>query len=172
MCGSRKWQQQQYTHGAIWSVIANCLLGKSERAAEYFRILNPIEHARTKENAMRYKVEPYVMAADVYASPHMQGRGGWTWYTGSSSWFYMAGLSYLLGITKQGNQLTIQPCLPKEWNEVTVNMVWEETEYQIRIQGSSSEEKRKLLLDGKEMPGNTISLQKDGKPHIVKAIRG
>ena len=84
----------QYTHGAIWTIIAEAMLGFGDKATELFRMINPIEHARTKEASNKYKVEPYVIAADIYGYGNMAGRGGWTWYTGSSSWMYEAGLQY------------------------------------------------------------------------------
>ena len=123
----------QYTHGAIWSVIANAILKDGERAGEYFRILNPIEHARTKEASLKYKVEPYVIAADVYSNLRMLGRGGWTWYTGSSSWLYIAGFEYILGIKKSGNLLKINPCIPKEWERYMVDYEFENSHYIIEV---------------------------------------
>ena len=100
--------------------MASSMLQDGERAGEYFRILNPIEHARTKEVALKYKVEPYVVAADVYSNSRMLGRGGWTWYTGSSSWLYVAGLESILGIQKHQDYLQIHPCIPKEWEAYQV----------------------------------------------------
>lgn len=89
----------QYTHASCWTIIAESMLGFGGKALEYFRMINPIEHARTKESANKYKVEPYVIAADIYGQGNLSGRGGWTWYTGSSSWIYTAGIKYILGLT-------------------------------------------------------------------------
>ena len=94
----KKWSQQQYTHAAVWAIIANAMLGFGDKSTELYRMINPIEHSRTREAANKYKVEPYVIPADIYGASNLAGRGGWTWYTGSSSWFYMAGIEYILGI--------------------------------------------------------------------------
>ncbi len=88
----------QYTHAAIWVIIAENLLGFGDKALEIYRMINPIEHTRTKEASNKYKVEPYVIAADIYGQSNLAGRGGWTWYTGSSSWYYKAGIEYILGL--------------------------------------------------------------------------
>ena len=105
----------QYTHAATWSVIAFAQLGQAEKAAELFSMLNPINHATTRVSVHRYKVEPYVIAADIYSvAPHV-GRGGWTWYTGSAGWMYRAGLESILGFQLQGSRLKIAPCIPANW---------------------------------------------------------
>ena len=158
----------QYTHGAIWSVIASSILGNTERAGEYFRILNPIEHARTKEAALKYKVEPYVVAADVYSNLRMQGRGGWTWYTGSSSWLYIAGLEYVLGIKKVGETLHIRPCIPKEWESFVVVFQHEKATYEITVyQSEAGEGKVKTIyLDNGELQGNEVPLEEEGHHKI------
>jgi len=98
----------QYTHGAIWSVLAFAALGEGDKAGELFSILNPINHASTRAGVQRYKVEPYVMAADVYAEPPHVGRGGWTWYTGSAGWMYQAGVEWILGFRLRGTTLLIE----------------------------------------------------------------
>src|SRR5437763_7785080 len=99
----------QYTHAALWSVLATALRGEGDRALELFQMLNPLTHALTPEAAATYKVEPYVVAADVYTAAGHLGRGGWTWYTGSASWMYRVGLEAILGFRKCGDQLTIRP---------------------------------------------------------------
>ncbi|MEW5938320.1 MAG: glucoamylase family protein, partial [Chloroflexota bacterium] len=104
----------QYTHAAIWAIWAFAELGEAERVAELFRLINPIYHADTPEKATRYRVEPYVIAADVYSAPRHTGRGGWTWYTGSASWMYRLAVEKILGLQREGNQLKIKPCIPKE----------------------------------------------------------
>ena len=105
----------QYTHGAIWSVLAFAALGDGNKAAELFSILNPINHASTTAGVHRYKVEPYVMAADVYAEPPHTGRGGWTWYTGAAGWMYQAGIEWILGFHLRGGELRLEPCIPATW---------------------------------------------------------
>ncbi len=103
----------QYTHGAIWSVIAFAMLGDGDKAGELFSLLNPINHASTRAGIHRYKVEPYVACGDVYAEPAHVGRGGWTWYTGSAGWMYRAGLEWILGFRLRGATLLIDPCIPE-----------------------------------------------------------
>ena len=105
----------QYTHGAIWSVIAFAMLGDGDKAGELFSMLNPINHASTPDAVQRYKVEPYVVCADLYSMPPHVGRGGWTWYTGSAGWMYRAGLEWILGFRLQGTSLLLDPCIPKAW---------------------------------------------------------
>ena len=123
----------QYTHGVIWSIFAHAKLRQTGRAMQLFSMINPINHARTPEEAARYKVEPYVMAADVYSvAPHV-GRGGWTWYTGSAGWMHRAGLEAILGITREGNKLRIKPCIPDEWPGYEANMLIGSTRYEIKV---------------------------------------
>ena len=97
-------------------------------------MINPIEHSRTKEMAKKYKVEPYVIPADIYGASNLAGRGGWTWYTGSSSWYYKAGIEYILGLNVQNDILTIKPCIPKEWRTYSVRYKWKNTLYNIVVE--------------------------------------
>jgi cyclic beta-1,2-glucan synthetase len=124
----------QYTHAAIWAVLATALRGDGERALELFQALNPLNHARTPEEVAVYKVEPYVVAADVYTATGQLGRGGWTWYTGSASWLYRVGLESLLGFTKQGDTLRIQPCVPAGWREYRIEYRFGASTYAITVQ--------------------------------------
>jgi len=112
----------QYSHAAMWAILAHARLGDGDRAQALFALLNPISHALTSEAAARYKVEPYVIAADVYSTAPHEGRGGWTWYTGSAGWMYRGGVEGILGLTRSGDMLSIDPCLPKVWPEVTVKV--------------------------------------------------
>jgi cyclic beta-1,2-glucan synthetase len=105
----------QYTHAAVWSIMAFAALGDGDKAVRLFSLLNPINHARTRTDAFRYKVEPYVLAADVYASPAHVGRGGWTWYTGSAGWMQRAGIESILGLRVEGTSLYLDPCIPRTW---------------------------------------------------------
>ena len=105
----------QYTHAALWSVLAFAMLGEGDKAAALFSLLNPINHARTRAEVHRYKVEPYVIAADVYAAKPHVGRGGWTWYTGSAGWMQRAGVESILGLRLRGDALELDPCIPKSW---------------------------------------------------------
>lgn len=149
----------QYTHAAVWVIIAEALLGFGDKAGELFRMINPIEHAITKEAANKYKVEPYVIAADVYGQANLAGRGGWTWYTGSSSWFYEAGLRYILGLKIEKEELTIQPCIPNDWEEYSIKYKYGKSIYNIKVtkKGVNS-----FKLNGKEIEEKKIKLSPNG----------
>lgn len=161
----------QYTHGAIWSIIANAIMRDGERAGEYFRILNPIEHARTKEAVLKYKVEPYVVAADIYSSANMLGRGGWTWYTGSSSWLFIAGFEYVLGIKKEGEYLKINPCITKDWESYTVYYKHKNAEYTINVYNPEHKNTgiKTIYLDNNVVKTNEIRLECE-ETHTVDVI--
>ncbi len=140
----------QYSHAGMWAILAFAKLGAAEKAVELFAMLNPINHARTQNDADRYKVEPYVVAADVYSvAPHI-GRGGWTWYTGAAGWMYRAGLEGILGIRREGGFLVVEPCIPAAWPgfEATVNV--ETGHYKIRVETPSAggEKVWRAVLDG------------------------
>ena len=123
----------QYTHGAIWSIFAHATLGQAERAWQLFSMLNPINHSRTEAQARTYRVEPYVIAADIYSMPPHVGRGGWTWYTGSAGWMHRAGLEAILGMTREGNRLRVKPCISKEWAEFEISIQFGSTRYEIKV---------------------------------------
>ncbi len=123
----------QYTHGVIWSIFAHAKLGQADRAMQLFSMINPINHSRTPDEAARYRVEPYVIAADVYSVAPHTGRGGWTWYTGSAGWMYRAGLEAILGVTREGNKLRVKPCIPEEWPGFEVAMQIGAARYEIKV---------------------------------------
>ena len=123
----------QYTHAAVWAIIAETFLGRGDTAVELYRMITPIEHARTKETANKYKVEPYVIAADVYGAKNLAGSGGWTWYTGSSSWYYLAGVQYILGLTIYHNAMSFKPCISKDWKEFEIRYKYKESIYNIKV---------------------------------------
>ena len=162
----------QYTHAAIWTVIAFAMLGFTEKATEIFNMINPIQHSRTKEEAKKYKVEPYVIPADVYGKDNLTGRGGWTWYTGSSSWYYQAGIKYILGLDIKNNRLDINPCVPKNWEEYTIKYRYRSNIYiitvkQIKkiIQNTNSnitENKKRIFVNNTEVFG-PIKLEDNNK---------
>ncbi len=159
----------QYTHGAIWTAMASALLGDTERAWEYFDLLNPIHHGGTARDIAIYKVEPYVVAADVYAmAPHI-GRGGWTWYTGSAGWMYRLLTETLLGVNLVGDQLQLTPRLPQSWTAYKIHYRYRQTMYHITITRPPSGVYGlpKLLVDGCECPGSNIHLVDDHKEHLV-----
>jgi len=107
----------QYTHAAIWTMMALAELGDNRRAWELFTMINPISHSSAPDRIAKYKVEPYVVAADVYAVPPHTGHGGWTWYTGSAGWMYRLIMESLLGLRLEANCLHFKPCIPADWNE-------------------------------------------------------
>jgi cellobiose phosphorylase len=162
----------QYTHAAIWTAWAFAKLGQGDRAMELFRMLNPISHADTPEKVMRYKVEPYVIAADIYSvSPHI-GRGGWTWYTGSSGWMYRLGMEAILGISKVGNSLIVNPCIPRDWTGFKVDYCFGNSHYKISVENSNGVNRgiKQITVDGKILPGNSILLVDDEQQHNVHIL--
>ena len=124
----------QYSHAAMWAILAQARLGNGDEAGRLFAMLNPINHALTPEAASRYKVEPYVIAADVYSTAPHEGRGGWTWYTGSAGWMYRAGVEGLLGLTRQGDQLLVNPCFPSHWPSLTATIKLGEARITLNVQ--------------------------------------
>ncbi|MGH6821037.1 MAG: GH36-type glycosyl hydrolase domain-containing protein, partial [Methylocella sp.] len=127
----------QYSHGVIWEIFAHAQLGEAEKAFQLFSLLDPVNHARSEAETWRYKVEPYVIVADVYSVAPHTGQGGWTWYTGSASWMYRAGLEAILGIVREGNMLRVKPCMPPEWNEFQVSLKYGATRHEITVRRGS-----------------------------------
>jgi cyclic beta-1,2-glucan synthetase len=164
----------QYTHAALWAVWAFAELGQGDRAEALFRLLNPIYHSDTLDKALRYAVEPYVVAADIYSAPSHIGRGGWTWYTGSSGWMYRVGLEAILGIRLKGQTLQINPCIPKHWQNYRVMYRVGETTLLIRVENPSGANRgvKLVTLDGIRLPGNDIPLLSDGGQHEVSILMG
>jgi cellobiose phosphorylase len=163
----------QYTHAALWAVLATALRRRGNRAFDLYQMINPLTHAVTPEDVDRYKVEPYVVAADVYTATGHLGRGGWTWYTGSASWMYRVGLETILGFTKHGDTLTIEPCIPDAWREFSIDYRHGGALFAIRVRrtGNGGEVVR-VVVDGAERPDHAISLVDDGKQHdVVVEIR-
>ncbi len=156
----------QYTHAAIWTAMAFAKLGDRARTWELLQMINPINHGNSAEAVAVYKAEPYVVAADVYAvAPHI-GRGGWTWYTGSSGWMYRLILESLLGVHLNVNRLTFTPCLPPHWNGFTLDYRYRETPYRIAVtQGSGAA--IRIDVDGVQQDGNALMLTDDRRPHAV-----
>ena len=160
----------QYTHAAIWAVIAMSMLGFGEKAFEYFRMINPIEHARTKEASKKYKVEPYVIAADIYSTSNLQGRGGWTWYTGSSSWMYKAGIEYILGLKIENGYLKISPSIPSTWKEYEIKYRYKNTLYHIKVKNPNLKTgpQVKTTINGELKIQNEIKLEDDRQLHEIE----
>ena len=166
----------QYTHAAVWSVIAHAKLGDGDKAAELFALLNPISHASTRAGVHRYKVEPYVVAADVYSEPPHVGRGGWTWYTGSAAWLYRAGIESILGLRRQGAFLLLDPCIPKHWPRFELSYRYGTTRYDIVVENPHgiSGGIASLEFDGRLLHDAPIRLPlvDDGEIHKVRAVLG
>ncbi len=164
----------QYTHGALWAVLAFAELGQGDRAAALFRMLNPIYHGDTPARVARYAVEPYVVAADIYSTPPHAGRGGWTWYTGSNAWMYRVGLEAILGVSRAGNSLKINPCIPKDWSGFQLTYRFGAASYQISVENPHgvSQGVQQVLLDGKILADHEIPLSKDDGRHEVRVLLG
>jgi cyclic beta-1,2-glucan synthetase len=159
----------QYTHAALWAVLATVLRGDGDRAFELFQMLNPLTHAATPEAVATYKVEPYVVAADVYTATGHVGRGGWTWYTGSASWMYRVAVEAMLGFTKRGDTLTIDPCVPAAWPELTIEYRYGRTAYEIVVHDPGNDRGlgTYVTLDGRNLDTGVIPLTDDGALHSV-----
>ncbi|MBA3713248.1 MAG: hypothetical protein H0W76_12500 [Pyrinomonadaceae bacterium] len=164
----------QYTHAALWMLIAYALLGDGDRAGELFSLLNPITHASTRAGLHKYKVEPYVAAADVYAVWPHTGRGGWTWYTGSASWMYRAGLEYILGFQLRGDRLRVNPCIPRGWRDFEINYRYGSAHYHIRVENPYGVNRgiASVEVDGGMSVGDDITLVDDGARHTVRIVLG
>jgi cyclic beta-1,2-glucan synthetase len=166
----------QYTHAAMWSTLAFALLGDGDRAGELFSILNPINHASTRAGIHRYKVEPYVVCADVYSSPQHVGRGGWTWYTGSAGWMYRTAVEGILGIHLRGGVLCINPCIPRGWTGFEITYKYGSSRYRIAVENPRGVSTGVSLatLDGREIAGTPceIALVDDGAYHYGHVTLG
>ena len=166
----------QYTHAAVWSAIASAMLGDGDQAYELFSILNPTNHSSTVADIHRYKVEPYVMSADIYFNPQHLGRGGWTWYTGSAGWMYQAGLEWILGIRQRGAMLFVDPCIPKNWPRFDAVFRYRTASYEISVENprGANHGVSRIVLDGSVLPVDKsgICLLSDGNKHRVQITIG
>ena len=164
----------QYTHAATWVVLASAMLGQGKRAFQLFQLLNPIHHASDRSAMERYKVEPYVMAGDVFSQPPHIGRGGWTWYTGSAAWLYRVGLEFLLGLKRSGDRLKLNPCIPPDWMGFSITYRFRSAVYRINIENRDSVERGVVatLLDDQPVQDATVPLHDDGRHHEVRVVMG
>lgn len=164
----------QYSHGAVWTVLAFAKMGNGDKAWELFHLLNPINHCRTWIEASIYKVEPYVMAADVYAVHPHRGRGGWTWYTGSAGWMYRVGIEWIIGLRSRGDVFTIDPCIPRDWSGYEIQYRYKKTEYVIQVENPARVNRgvEKMYLDGVLIENMEIPFLDDGQTHQVRVILG
>ena len=157
--------------------MAFAALGDRQRAWGLMNIINPLHHGRSADDVKRYKVEPYVVSADVYSVPPHTGRGGWSWYTGSAGWMYRLVLESLLGLrletTMQGAFLHVEPCLPADWAGYTVDYRFRDTLYKLHItQGELAGAAAQVVLDGAPQTGHRVPLVNDGQPHHAQVRPG
>jgi cyclic beta-1,2-glucan synthetase len=157
----------QYTHAAVWAALAFAALGDSDRAWELFELLNPVGHALDDAAVATYKVEPYVVAADIYAFFPHAGRGGWTWYTGSAGWMYQLLVESLLGFRRKGNQFRMDPLLPRDWDQFDMRLDFGESTYKITCQRAASAANARVTVDGVVASDGWVSIQSDGNTHAV-----
>ena len=165
----------QYTHAAIWTVMAFAQLGEGDESFELFNLLNPIHQSSRRASAYRYKLEPYAVAADIYSAPDHVGRGGWSWYTGAAAWLYRAGLESILGFRKRGSALHIDPCIPREWDRFEIAYRHGDTLYGIEVENPNGVCRgvTSVSLDGAPLSGEgLIPLSDDGLEHRVQVVLG
>jgi cyclic beta-1,2-glucan synthetase len=166
----------QYTHAAMWTTLAFALLGDGDRAGELFSLLNPINHASTNAGINLYKVEPYVVCADVYSAPAHVGRGGWTWYTGSAGWMYRTAAEGILGIKVRGTTLVVDPCIPRAWPGFEFTYRHGTSHYRITVKNPRSVSRgiAHATLDGADLTGGPgeIQLMDDGRHHYGEITLG
>ena len=159
----------QYTHAAIWAVMAFAAAGDSAKAWELFQLINPVRHGDSDAAIHKYKVEPYVVAADVYANPQHAGRGGWTWYTGSAGWMYRLITESLLGLRLEVDRLRFTPCLPADWQTFKIHYRYRETLYHITFRNSGGGKLvKRLVADGVDQPDGFLRMNDDRKEHVVE----
>ncbi len=159
----------QYTHAAIWTIMAFAAAGDVARAWELFRLIDPVRHGDSAAAIHKYKVEPYVIAADVYLNSQHVGMGGWTWYTGSAGWMYRLITESLLGLRLEVDQMRFTPCLPADWQTFKIHYRYRETFYHLNFSNSGSGKiVKRLTLDGTEQPEKLLRLNDDRKEHIVE----
>jgi cyclic beta-1,2-glucan synthetase len=164
----------QYTHAAVWCAIALAELGEGGSCAELLRMLNPAHRAATRAGVHAYKVEPYVLAADIYSEPPHTRRGGWTWYTGAAGWFHRAAVEWLLGFRVRAGHLELDPRIPKDWPGYAVRYRLGAAVYEVTVENPQGAGRGIALLelDGVPQPGPRLALRGDGKVHRVRAVLG
>lgn len=160
----------QYTHAAVWLTMAFAAMGDKKRTWELLSLINPVNHGKTSEDVNKYKVEPYVIAADVYAQPLHKGRGGWTWYTGSAGWMYQLITEWFIGIKRKADTLTFNPCIPKDWDTVKIDYRFNDTLYHITYEQKAGLGNTQLLVNGIEQHQDFIQLKDDAAEYDVKLI--
>lgn len=157
----------QYTHAAIWLIMAAAALEDKQRTYELIQMINPLNHGLTAESIKKYKTEPYVIAADVYAVENHEGMGGWTWYTGSAGWMYQLLAESFFGLKRTGNLLLVKPCIPDSWTSFEIQYKFNDTEYQLKFERDLNAKKINLFLDGINQDSDELLLVNDQLPHVV-----
>lgn len=162
----------QYTHGAIWTIIANCILGFGDKAVELLKLINPINHSKNELEAKKYKLEPYVISADIYTNPDNIGTGGWSWYTGSSSWYYKALIEYVLGLKIENRYLFLSPCIASCWKEYEIHYKYKTSAYNILVKNPNGKctGVSKFFVNGLEVKEKKVLLQDDCKIYNIEII--
>jgi cyclic beta-1,2-glucan synthetase len=166
----------QYTHAAIWAIMAFAALGDGDRAGELFALLNPINHTSTRAGLYRYRGEPYVVAGDVYAEAPHSGRSGWTWYTGSAGWMYRAAVEWLLGVRLRGASLFVDPCIPRTWSGFSITFRYHSARYEVRVENPHGVTRGvvRIEIDGAPVTAEPagVSLVDDGVTHRIQVWLG
>lgn len=160
----------QYSHAAIWLIMAYAKQGNATRVAELISLINPVYHSNTPEAIATYKVEPYVLAADVYANEKYQGRGGWTWYTGSAAWLYQLLVESFIGLNKNGNRLSFTPCIPPDWESLTLDYRYGKAVYHILIRRQQGNEAMRVSVNGELQPEPFVTLSEEMNEHQVEVV--
>jgi cyclic beta-1,2-glucan synthetase len=166
----------QYTHAAAWVAQAFAMLGDGDKAVDVLALINPINRTGDTTGLHRYKTEPYAVCADIYSTPPHVGRGGWSWYTGSAAWTYRVAMERVLGLRKQGEQLVIDPCIPKHWPGFTITMRHGSSTYEIAVENPTGVSRGvlRIELDGENLSdkGGFVALIDDGAVHQVRVVMG
>ena len=162
----------QYTHGAIWAIIAEAMLGFGDKAINWYKMINPIEHSKTKELSDKYKIEPYVISADIYGYGNLAGQGGWSWYTGSASWYYICLIKFILGLKIENGELSLKPSIPKYWSEYSIKYKYGESVYNIKVKNPNGKNTGVLefYLNGQQIPEKKIKIVNNGKVNEIEII--
>ena len=153
----------------MWAIT---LLSQGDKATKYYKYLTPIEHSRTREIANKYKVEPYAIVADMYGNASLIGRGGWTWYTGSSSWYFKIGIEEILGLKIQNGILSINPCIDSTWKEYTIKYKFKNSIYNIKVKNPNNKQTGVISfkLNGQEIESKQIKLIDDGRINEIDVV--
>jgi cyclic beta-1,2-glucan synthetase len=154
----------QYTHAAIWTTMAFAMMGDKKRAWELFTMLNPVNHGSQPEAIERYKVEPYVMSADIYGAPPHTSRGGWTWYTGAAGWMYRLIVETLLGLQLEVDHLSITPCIPADWESYKIHYRYRETFYHITVRCVAAKPEHAIRVTVDDVAVDGVGVDTAGRP--------